>query len=282
MNAKLTPPCQPKFFKKIWQASRKKDWQDRFLIFFKLFFGFATLTVVFSAWIIDLHNLHFDPKKPNYYDLNGDIFSIHYFSFFTIQTVSFCALFWIGAGFCHNKEGKWGIFKWQYGLAVAVYITITFIIFNSLLWPTFLVAQPGPFDWFQTCWEHIVVPIAFITYYVFLLRGVSQANIKLFFCRQVWWYFIYPLAWLTYALVNGYLKAYRNYITTLFPHDHVIYFDYFFLNLSGHKWGLPGYFWFVTAFVVVAAIIISSSCLYLFLRQKVYHARLRSQDQTNQ
>lgn len=119
---------------------------------------------------------------------------IRYFSFFTILTNILVALAFTAAFL--NKEGaKKSFFVQSKTLtAIAVYITIVGIIYNTVL----------RFIWVPTGWDmvanellHLIIPVAFI---IFWLLFVPKKNIE---WKNILPWLIYPLVYLIYTLIRG-------------------------------------------------------------------------------
>ena len=114
------------------------------LVGFKLTLGFTSLVVVLVGWILQLivfnnqtpyfDNLtHKTGKQINYFLQNRMVFSLNYFSFFTIESNLLCILLLLVAGFRPRLEGKIKLLRTRFVLAVTVYIAMTGLVFDVFL-----------------------------------------------------------------------------------------------------------------------------------------------------
>ena len=238
----------------------KADWIK---IGYKLFFGLMGIGLIIGFWISGLLDLHvhqksggkYDPTYWNYFALNGNTYSVQFFSYFTIQSNFLCAIVLIYSAIYHRRENKKKFLRHGFVQAIAIYITITGIIFNGLLLPNTLASgdKISSTEWFELMWQHTVMPIAFVIYFLFLFNNrTERTEYKYAMQRYVWRYTIYLLVYMFYILIKGYLI---KYTTTSTPHfSYPGLFQYFFLNFSQTTFGLPGVAWFFIAFVLILGI----------------------------
>ena len=232
------------------------------------------VTLIFTFWglslaSLDVHKGNTSPDALNYYSIDGNTFSMNYFSFFTIQSCLILGFYWIFSGLFHHKINQWWVLKNKFALAVVTYISVTCIIYNTILLPARVHNKLSSLSWFSEMWEHAVFPVFSILYYLFFSKVRTQTNLKPYMKKEWWWLIIYPLAWLVFALVKGSLTKYNNWIAKTYPKSNIQYFNYFFIDLTGHKWGLPNWVWFIVAFFIVLFIIGGLSTLYLLIINKL-------------
>lgn len=147
------------------------------LVGFKLTLGFTSLVVVLVGWILQLivfnnqtpyfDNLtHKTGKQINYFLQNRMVFSLNYFSFFTIESNLLCILLLLVAGFRPRLEGKIKLLRTRFVLAVTVYIAMTGLVFDVFLLQEFArgVFSTNGFLWFILIWEHNVLPVGFLVW----------------------------------------------------------------------------------------------------------------------
>ncbi len=249
--------------------------QDYCKIAYKLFFAIATLSVVFVFYFIGLFNLkiHYDggtnkgPDYYNYFAANGNNYSVQFFSYFTIQSNLLCAMVFLMAGIWHRKENKIKILGHRFVIAVAVFISITALIFNTLLLPQTLSNGDSlsAVTWFQLMYEHAALPIAYVVYALFLFNNRKKiTNYSQALSRDAFLYIAYPLGYCLFILIKGYLIEYQ--INSVLPAGQSFstpgIFQYFFLDFDQTTFGLPGYAWFIIVFFLILGIIFGLTAAY--------------------
>lgn len=120
------------------------------------------------------------------------------FRYFTVQSNLF-VLVWLTAAILYwNKEHKPVILRPIFKGAFTVYITVTFSIFYIVLQP---MSNPQGMDALINAIVHYVTPIAFIIDW--LLFEQKRANPW----RNSYYWLVYPLAYLVFALFHGRLTG---------------------------------------------------------------------------
>lgn len=212
------------------------------------------------------------------YDYAG--FTFFYFTYFTIQSNLFVALWCIIAACQHLKEGNTKITKSIIAYSVATYITITGLIYNFMLFPlAFIKDADGvmpvsnfkPMTWISQQSLHTISPITFVLYTVlFRTRGelIEQKTLL----KTKWWVpFTYPVIWGVGDLLRG-----EMYYRSGRPSE--IQYHYFFMHIhqNGGTEGypikglkLPGVAWFIIAIGIIAAISFGFFVLYSYASLKI-------------
>ena len=248
---------------------------DKLKIFYKLFFSLLVFGFVLSGWIINLNSLHANQdiymqkhnNKASYFLIDGYTNTAFYFSFFTIQTNIFCLSFMFLAAIFHKKEDKIWFLKNKIALMITIYITITFLIFNTMLLPL-VIAQnlfTNAYQWIDTIVMHVICPISFIYFYLRLFNREQKINKNYLYKKQIPMTVIYPLVWFIFNMLKSILisSTVKNSIVLKNKLDlKQSYYQYFFMNLTGKTFGAPNYIWFFIALIFILSIIIGLSYLY--------------------
>ncbi|WP_348734991.1 Pr6Pr family membrane protein [Spiroplasma endosymbiont of Ammophila pubescens] len=207
------------------------------------------------------------------YDQTGAIshwnyagYTIWWISFFTTQS-NFLVLIWfVIAIICHRQEGIIKLLKTYLSLSVAVYITVTCLIYNFVLLPAILKNKDlmwGPLKWTEQIILHAVVPVLTIIYIVIFANQSPLVLTKQFYRQKLGWYFIYPILYGVYGVIKGILCEYSG------MHLKIAY-QYFFLQITNPKvQDLPGIVWFIIAIILISGIIAAFGGLYHFSMLKV-------------
>lgn len=263
---------------KKWRLKWREHWDnssrfDQTIIILRALLATATFGMIIADWFYGLSLISSAVHKNNvfnYYYTDGNTYSMYYFAFFTIQSNLLCVLYFWGLSIWPWLEGKKKIFSHNMNLAIAVYITVTFIVYNLVLLP---VAQPtNAWGWIFTAWAHMLQPILFVLYFL-LYSPVSKPTT---YWRTSFRVFpkvlIYPLAWLAFTIIRGFLIKWKNFIAF---HYHLPngfqYFSYFFLDLTSYEYGIPGWVWFIISFIVLFWIFFGLTMLYNYLTNKRYY-----------
>lgn len=242
-----------------------KDWR----FYFKLFFGLFFLAVLLYHWLNPIINGIYltDEQKAEarnwewFIQDKGD-YTLNFLSYFTIQTNIMVALWLILSALFHDQEGK-QTSKWfnnYMALAVTTYITITFVVFNTMLLPR-LLNRVGFFFWFTLIIEHILVPIVMIVYYLFFMKKEKTTVLatKAYLNKYLIVYYFYPLFWLIIMLIRG---EFRYHAGKAIP------YQYFFINVHSATYGLPGWLWLIIAMFIVGILIFGISTLFNLVAYK--------------
>ncbi|ELL44107.1 Pr6Pr family membrane protein [Spiroplasma melliferum] len=255
-----------------------RDWR----FWFKIIIALVALFGLLTNYLTNL--LHLDKmfvtdsnNQVTYlwavYDQTGAIshwnyagYTIWWISFFTTQS-NFLVLIWfVIAIICHRQEGIIKPLKTYFSLSVAVYITVTCLIYNFVLLPGILKNKDlmwGPLQWTEQIILHVIVPILTIIYIVIFAKQSPLVSTKQFYQQKLGWYFIYPILYGVYGVIKGILCEYSG------MHLKIAY-QYFFLQITNPKvQGLPGIVWFIIAIVLISGIITAFGGLYHFSILKV-------------
>ncbi|AGM25069.1 Pr6Pr family membrane protein [Spiroplasma chrysopicola] len=242
----------------------KLIWKQIYKLFFAIL-GISILAWAFINGILDKDNII------NKYNSDYTVYVTDFFTTFTCLS-NLGILFWfIFSGIRHRYENKTKIQSYPVALAGAVYITITFIIYNFLLLPT----DPLPtsaLGWITTVVDHMINPVAFVIYVIFLMENKTKVNLKQFFSKYFWKYIIVLIGYCLYAMIRGELRRMSGDHFTWTDGNGVLHnrwFPYFFLNIHQSSYGIPGYVWFIIAFLAILGILIGTMFLYNYSNNKI-------------
>jgi len=147
------------------------------------------------------------------YDQSGKITHLNYagytmswISFFTTQTNVLVFGWFLIAVIRHRQEGIIKPLRSYFSLSVAVYITVTCLIYNILLLLTALSNKN--LVWTGCHWSaqlilHTFVPILTVIYVVVFAKHSTLVTTKLFYRQKLGWYLIYPFVYGIYGIVKG-------------------------------------------------------------------------------
>lgn len=237
-----------------------KDWR----FYFKLGFGLLFTITLLYGWLSPIINgiTVSDSQKKDainwswFVQDKGD-FSLNYLSFFTIQTNILVALWFVFGTIFHNREGKsdsrW--FGHCMTLGITTFITITGIIFNTMLLPAMYKDIHGFYGWFTNVIEHMVCPLVAIIYFVFFMNRNKTAILatKPFWKKYLWRYYVYPIIWAIIMLIRGEFR---------YNAGKAWDYQYFFLNVHKTSFGIPGVIWLLIVIVFISIIIFAVSTLF--------------------
>ncbi|WP_162649416.1 hypothetical protein [Spiroplasma sp. TIUS-1] len=221
-----------------------------------------------NMWQISNGNL-------NGYDYAG--FTIFYFTFFTSQSNIFVILWCLISVIKWNKKSITDNDLLTY--AIATYITITMLIFQTMLFPlSFIKNSEGEMaisswrfiNWFTQESLHLIGPLMFIIFVLIVRQKSSTIDTKTLVTKKIWVSFTYPLIWGIGELIRGefYYQSNRPVGTQ---------YHYFFMNihLNGGESGypipglsIPGILWFIIAILFILAIALGFFVLYNFIVNK--------------
>lgn len=235
------------------------DWR----FYFKLLFGlFLTATLVYT-WAEPLANGIVVPDHEKevaehweWFLIDKGDYTLNFFSYFTIQTNIFVALWFLLSAIFHNQEGKKAS-KWfgpNMALGVTTFITITGLIYNTMLLPTH-VDRTGFYFWFTSSVEHMVAPIVMIVYFLAFMQKEkgSVLEMKTFLKEKLVICYIYPIVWLVVMLIRGEFR---------YQAGKAYAYQYFFINVHEKSYGLAGWAWLIIALAIIFLIILGFTTLY--------------------
>lgn len=242
-----------------------KDWK----FYFKLIFGLFLIGVLTYTWLQPLITgiTIPDSEKENaanwewFIQDKGD-YTLNFFSYFTIQTNIFVALWFLLSAIYHGEEGKKNS-KWfgpYMALGVTTLITITGLIYNTMLLPT-QTDRTGFYFWFTSVVEHMVAPIVMIVYFLVFMKKEkgSVLGTKAFLKDKMIMFYIYPIVWLVVMLIRGEFR---------YQAGKVFAYQYFFINVHQKSYGLAGWAWLIIALAIIFLIILGFSSLYNWILYK--------------
>lgn len=226
-----------------------------------------------SIW--EVNSFDKDGKALVGYDYAG--FTFYYFTYFTTQSNIFVAVWCLISVIRFNKKSITDNDLLTY--AVATYITITMIIYQTMLFPTsfgknadgvMILSLWGFENWFSQEILHLIAPIMFIVFVVRFRESHSLISTKTLLTKKIWVSFTYPLVWGIGELIRGefYYRSNRPVGTQ---------YHYFFMNVhqnggdNGYpveSLAMPGVVWFLIAILFILAISIGFFTLYNFVINK--------------
>ncbi|WP_338985659.1 Pr6Pr family membrane protein [Spiroplasma endosymbiont of Diplazon laetatorius] len=238
-----------------------------FQVTYKYFFGLLSFFTIFSYYIWNIVTAR---EVNGDYQGNYEIYTIDYFTTFTLLSNLLVQIWFIYAAINHKKEGRTKFLSNTTANALATIITVTLIVYNGILIP--VEGFPShPFSIFVTLVDHAVVPVAFILYINLFMTNKEQVGLKEFFIKKFWIQFAMVLSYCLYAMVRGefrynssgdYYYNAKEGINLLYP--------YFFLDVHHvGPGGIPGYGWFFIAFFAILGMLVGFSFLYNFINNKV-------------
>lgn len=245
-----------------------KDWK----FYFKLLFGLFLAGTIIYTWLEPMINGIIVPDSEKEVSPNWEWFvqdkgdyTLNFFSFFTIQTNIFVAIWFLVLAIYHDQEGK-KTSKWcgpYMALGVTTLITITGLIYNTMLLPT-QINMKGFYFWFTSVIENMIAPIVMIVYFLAFMtkeKG-SVLETKAFLKDKLIMFYIYPIIWLVVMLIRG---EFRYRVGKAFA------YQYFFINVHKKSYGLAGWVWLIIALAIIFLIVLGFSTLYnwiLYRQQK--------------
>ncbi|AUM62887.1 Pr6Pr family membrane protein [Spiroplasma monobiae] len=193
------------------------------------------------------------------------------FGMFTFQSNLLVMIWFVLVFIKGGNEDKGSFTTYYWSMAVSVYITVTFIIFNFLMLPT--VHKNGAVDggemnaawWAMNMMLHTVAPLCMIFYFVFWYKKSNYGTTKeLFTSKKILWILSYPVVYALVIVVRGeilYLAWNNNYgfakAAWIWPYP--------FLNIRNTGWitdNMPGYVSLIVAVFIIAGIIFGFSSAY--------------------
>ncbi len=246
------------FYKKeIW-----RDWRVYYKLLFAVLIGYGIFAALIESYV---HGIPITVKNPtwseeatkNFINDKGD-YTFNYFNYFTIQTNLLVFALLLGAGLFPKYEGKNKWLGYNMTLAITIYISITFLIFNLMLLP---VEQPQTWRaWLYSTIQHVICPIVMIVYFLFFMeRENNIKTTKVYWRQDLWKFYFYPIVWTIVNMIRG---EFRWQARKAFP------YQYFFLNVHKSLAGIPGVVWFIIAVIAIAGLVFWLGTLYNFCSYK--------------
>jgi hypothetical protein len=162
------------------------------------------------------------------------------FRYFTLLSNLGVLLWLVCAVFCYKRQNIGWKFKGLFRGAVTLYITVTFLVFSTLL-------SSGTLT-YDSLMFHYIIPIAFIFEWTF-----SESS-KQYQWRYLGVWIIFPLIYLAYAVINGQLTG---------------FYPYFFLDLPTLGIGI-----FVAWVAFMVALFIGLGIVYIAINRQFYKRRV--------
>ncbi|AUM62612.1 Pr6Pr family membrane protein [Spiroplasma monobiae] len=233
-----------------------------FHITYKLFFGLLSFFTIFSYYIWNIISAH---EVNGTYLGNYEIYTIDYFTTFTLLSNVIVQAWFLYAALNHKNEGKTKLLSYTAANSLATMITVTLIVYNALLIP--VEGFPShPFSIFVTLIDHALVPIAFILYVNIFMKNKDKVSLKEFFIKKFWIQFVMVLSYCVFAMVRGELRINSG---DYYLKQGIVY-PYFFLDVHHiGPGGLPGVVWFFMAFFAILGLLVGFSFLYNYINNKI-------------
>ncbi|AHB36520.1 Pr6Pr family membrane protein [Spiroplasma apis] len=252
-----------------------------FQVSYKLFFGILSALTLYSYYLYNV--IDGSEIKDTYYN-NYEIYTIDYFTTFTLLSNVLVHVWLIYSGIKHKNEGKTKLLSYTTANALATMITITFLVYNCVLIPVNGFPSSA-FSVFTTLVDHAIVPVAFVIYVLFFMTGKQRVGYNEFFLKKFWIQFTLVLGYCIFAMVRGELRyaneSYYSYLNSSGKVQNHLY-PYFFLDVHHNgPMNLPGYVWFMIAFVGIIGIMIGFSYLYNFLSNSLIKKNYYRNFETN-
>ncbi|AKX34174.1 hypothetical protein SLITO_v1c05260 [Spiroplasma litorale] len=242
-----------------------------FKITYKYFFAILSCISIYTYYFYKLFSGH----GLDTYNNNYEIYTLDYFSTFTLISNILCQIWLLWAAITPKKEGnskftsrkKFVFLSHTTALTFSVMITITFIVYNFILVPIDTGFPTHSYDAFATIVNHIITPIAFVVYFLFLMDNKREIDLNRFFTRKFWIQFTILISYCIISLIKGELRYRSDSQLYNTPSGKNTWYPYFFLNLhnANGPLGIPGYGWFIIAFILIIGVMIGFTYLYNFI-----------------
>ncbi len=233
-----------------------KDWK----FWYKFIFGIF----IFIAIFLNIINIFYQyPKIPMGDSISKDIGDaiLNNFMYFTIESNLFVLIWLLYAAFNPNKEGKnKNILSPYISIFICIYITITGLVYNSLLLPK---SQPtNIMGWISTLIEHMLTPILFIIYFIFFYNIYESeiVSYKKFSKEHLYKMYIYPIFWIIIVELRAFFRLHSGV-----PSKEKSAFLYFFLNFTNEKNSFGIENWIFLILIVFVLLILGTLLAYFYL-----------------
>ncbi|WP_342274880.1 Pr6Pr family membrane protein [Spiroplasma endosymbiont of Cantharis lateralis] len=236
----------------------------KFQLIYKYFFGLLSFFTIFSYYIWTIATAG---EVNGDYQGNYEIYTIDYFTTFTLLSNVLVQFWFLYAAINHKNEGKTKMLSYTTANSLATMITVTLIVYNGILIP--VEGFPThPFSIFVTLVDHAIIPVAFILYVNLFMSNKEKVNYKEFFIKKFWIQFTMVLIYCIYAMFRGELRF--NSGDYYFTENINLLYPYFFLDIHHvGPAGIPGIGWFFIAFFGIIGLLVGFSFLYNFINNKV-------------
>ncbi|QGS52034.1 Pr6Pr family membrane protein [Spiroplasma tabanidicola] len=242
---------------------------EKILLAYKIFFSLMSMIVIYGFYIFKLVD---QTELSQKFSGNFEMMSMEYFTTFTLLSNVFCQVWFLIAAIQWKKEGLTKATNYTTATSLATLITVTLVVYNAVLIPVAGFPKEA-FAAFSSIYSHVIMPIAFVVYVLFLIPRKEEVGLKQFFLKKFWIQFLVIFLYCVFALVRGELR-YQSMQNTD-PNNNIYTFSdengniknyiypYFFLDLhSKGLAGIPAYGIFVITFSGVLGFMIGISFLY--------------------
>ncbi|ATX70958.1 hypothetical protein [Spiroplasma clarkii] len=203
-------------------------------------------------------------------------YSLFYLGYFTTQSNILVLILFIVAiikfNYNPNEKGHKSFILSRFSvLLISIYILVTGLIYNSILLPMRLITSDKPINFWMDIFVqeigHGLVPLMMVCYALFINRSAFKRNswVK-YFAKDFTLGIIYPIVYLTLALVRGALtyaslsrlEPFENLGVTIsnasqyVAHFHIKAYQYFFLDINSAK----GQIFFPITLIMIILIIL--------------------------
>lgn len=187
-------------------------------------------------------------------------YTMNQFSYFTTLSNIGVAIWFLIAAFKPQNEGKIGYLSNSSTIMIVTFITITALVWNSMLLPFELGYKLNSHTLGNSLIRgfllHLVYPLAMIFYVMFIFVPENMFTAKIYLKNEVWKQIVFLTIYTFIVLVRGELRYQGNK-----PIDNQ--YPYFFLQIHNPKvFHLPGLVWFAIVGIVIILSIIGFSALY--------------------
>jgi len=243
-------------------------WWYKIIGFLLALGGLVTLLV---SGILNIHR-EFDLEGINLrweiYDRDGNRFwdydssTLMYFSYFTTQTNILVMIWFLIAVIKPQQEGKGRLLSYTGTLLIATYISITSIVWLTILLPGMIVSkiQRPSYEWPASVLLHLIVPVMFVLYFTLWMNQTKELTTKRW-VKISWVIILYPVIYGVLMLIRGEVRLASGY-------SSITSYPYFFLEVHETFMDIPGYAWFFIALGVVLAVAFGFSTLYALAIEK--------------
>jgi len=243
-------------------------WWYKLIGFLLALGGLVTLLV---SGLVNIHR-EFDLEGINLrweiYDREGNRFwdydssTLMYFSYFTTQTNILVMIWFFIAVMKPHQEGKGRLLSYTGTLLIATYISITSIVWLTILLPGMIVSkiQRPSYEWPASVLLHLIVPVMFVLYFTLWMNQTKKLATKRW-VKLSWVIILYPVIYGVLMLIRGETRLASGY-------SSITSYPYFFLEIHETFMDVPGYAWFFIALTVVLAVAFGFSTLYAWAIEK--------------
>ena len=170
---------------------------------------------------------------------DGVILFLFSLKYYTMQTNLMVAIWLILAIFFYKKPDWLKKLSGKLKGAITLYITVTFLVFAIVLSPLY---HPTGFKFVSNLVLHYIAPIAFIIDWI-----LTENDVK-YNWKYAFYWFIYPICYLCFAIINGLLTS-----------------DYLYPFLDINFLGVPI---FIVCIIILVGLYVGLGILYIGVNRK--------------